>query len=102
MTHHGLGVELRHSRRADHDRSGSSSLRGPAIGDAGSRAFRSRSRDDTNPSVDVTGDGLQHLLALRIVQPGDLARDAKHRHAIDAGRNEQVNHPAQTVQVQIP
>ena len=95
VPHDGVGVQLRHARRADHHRRRAGLLGLPAVADAGARAFGRRAGDHADAPVDLLDDDLEHPRALAVVEPRHLAGHAERRDAVDAGVDEQVDDPPQ-------
>ena len=87
----GVGVELRHARRADHHRRGAEILRLPRIADAGARAFGRRAGDDRHAAGGLLDDDLEHLRALVLFEPRDLAGDAERGEPVGPLVDEEVD-----------
>ena len=85
VAHDGVGVQLRHPRRADHHRRRAGGLRVPRVARCRSASPRPScpATTGTRP-VDVADHDLEHARALVVVQARDLARDAERGEAVDA------------------
>ena len=101
VTQHGVRVQLRHARRADHHGRRPGLFRVPAVVDARPGAFGGRARHDADPAGHLAGHDLEHAAALRVVETRHFAGDAKRRHAVDARADEQIDHTPQAGIVQI-
>jgi hypothetical protein len=102
MREDGVGVQLRHARRAHHDRGGAERLRLARIGYAGARAVGRRARHDRHASVGLFHDELEHGRAFVLLEPRDFAGHAERRQAVRALVNEEVDHLTLAAGIEIP
>ena len=101
MTDDRLRIQLRHSRRADHDGGRAGVARVPAVRDARARPFCRRSRDDADAAFDLIDHHLEHPATLVVVQARDLTGHPEGGDAVDARRDEQVDDPPEAQLIEI-
>ena len=85
MIDDGFSVQLRHPRRTDHHARCAEILRLLSESDAGPEPIGRGADDHLRAAGDLTHDRVDDGRALAFAQTRDLARDAKRRHAADAG-----------------
>ncbi len=100
VAHDVVRIQLRHARRTDHHRGRAGLLRIQAVFETSVRTFGGGADDDGHAPSDVIDHGFEHGLAFTIGQASDFGGDAERGQSIYAGCDEEIDNPAQAVEVE--